>query len=53
MSQTLKHVVRCTPVSVEPACGSMTTRVYEYSKREQTDGKLTLSEFSAIKIIDG
>lgn len=33
VSQTLKHVVRCTRVSVGPACGSMTTRVYEYTNR--------------------
>lgn len=60
VSQTLKHVsvLRCKQVSAEPACGRMWTHAYwtrvdVYTEREQTDGKLTLSETAVIKIIDG
>lgn len=64
VSQTRRHVsvLRQEQVSAEPACGRMCTHahwtrvcvcVWVYTEKEQTDGKLALSETSVIKIIDG
>lgn len=58
VSQTLRHVsvLRWGQVSAEPACGRMHTEhvcVCVCTRKRNKHGKLTLSETSVIKIIDG